>query len=372
MSQLFTPGLQISSATQVIKRRELPIKGRVLVGVGDVVQSDTVVAEADREGELRIVRVADELAVPPAEVGSYVKVSVGTLVSEGECIAEAKGLWGLFKTQVAAPIAGTVEFLSAATGHIGIRAPKRTIQLSAYIDGTVRSVIDGRGVVIEEMATFVQGIFGVGGERIGEIVVLPVPCSRQIGESDIPEVMPGAIIVGGHSPSLAALQRAQERGAVGFVTGSIDDETLREFVGYDIGVALTGDEPVSMTLIITEGFGRIPMNPRIVEVLQGVAGRRASISGATQVRAGALRPEIISGPSDLASASQRVGGKGLAVGSRVRLIRVPYFGMHGVVSHLPHELVAIETGALARVAQVTLEDGGEEIVVPRANLEIAS
>lgn len=372
MSQLFTPGLQISPAMQVVKRRELPIKGRVLVGPGAVVQSDTVVAEADREGELRIVRVADELGVLPAEVRSYMRVAVGASVAEGECIAEAKGLWGLFRTQAASPIAGTVEFLSSATGHVGIRAPKRTIQLSAYIDGVVRSVIEDRGIVVEETATFVQGIFGVGGERVGMVQVLPVPCSKKIDESDIPEVVQGAILVGGHSPSLAALQRAQERGAVGFVTGSIDDVTLRQFVGYDIGVALTGDESVSMTLIVTEGFGRIPMNSRIVEILQAVNGRRASMSGATQVRAGALRPEIISSAREQAPVSVHVESRGLALGSRVRLIRVPYFGMHGVVSDLPQELVVIETGAYARVARVTLDDTGIEVLVPRANLEISS
>jgi hypothetical protein len=371
MSQLFTPGLQISPATKVIKRRELPLQGRVLVSVGDVVTSSTIVAEADREGELRIVRVGDELGVLSDEVPSYMKLAIGESVAEGQCIAEAKGLWGLFKTRVASPISGAVEFISTATGHVGIRAAKKTIELSAYIDGVVSSVVQARGVIIEETGTFVQGIFGVGGERVGKILPLAGSCDSPVTEGDVPNDVRGAILVGGHSPSLAALQKAQSLGAVGFITGSIDDTTLCGFVGYDIGVALTGDEPVSMTLIITEGFGRIPINARIIEILKGIAGSTASINGATQVRAGALRPEIISRVSDSSGSHNHVLGTGLVVGSRVRLIRVPYFGMHGIVTELPHELVSIETGAFARVARVALADGGHEVLVPRANLEMA-
>jgi hypothetical protein len=299
------------------------------------------------------------------------KVSIGDVVREDQCIAEARGLWGLFTTKVSTPITGTVEFISTATGHVGIRAPKRTIKLSAYIDGVVRSVSEERGVVIEEAATFVQGIFGVGGERVGTIRMLQVPADTAVADADIPADVEGAILVGGHSPSLAALQKAQTLGAVGFVTGSIDDETLCQFVGYDIGVALTGDEPIAMTLIVTEGFGRIPLNRRIIDVLSSTAGFRASISGATQVRAGALRPEIISKASSAGAGLEREYSSGLVVGSQVRLIRVPYFGMHGVVTKLPSELVQIETGAYARVAHVSIPAEGREVVVPRANLEMA-
>jgi hypothetical protein len=172
------------------------------------------------------------------------------------------------------------------------------------------------------------------------------------------------------------LQTAASRGAVGFVTGSIDDTTLKDYVGYDIGVAVTGDEPVPMTLIITEGFGAIAMNSRVNEILRGVNGARVSINGATQVRAGAVRPEIIGVPVSVASAgietnSEEALNEGLRVGSVVRVIRVPYFGQRAVITDLPRELERIETGACARVAKVRLAADGTEVLVPRANLELA-
>jgi len=181
-------------------------------------------------------------------------------------------------------------------------------------------------------------------------------------------------LIGGHSPTTAALNAAAARGAVGFITASIDDTTLARYVGYDIGIALTGDEAVPMTLIITEGFGSLAMNDRVVSILKRAEGAQASINGATQVRAGAERPEIITRVTEEDSqhdAAESAATAGLQVGSRVRIIRVPYFGAQGRVTALPKELSQIETGALARVAHVRIELEGREVVVPRANIELA-
>lgn len=376
---VLTPGLQLSGHTTVRKRRELPIAGVVLVTEGERVTSDSVIAQAEREGELRIVRVAEILSVSPAEACERISVKEGDAVESGAVIAQLRGLWGLFTTTVQAPIAGNVEFISQATGHIGIRAPSSTISVRAYIDGFVERVEPRRGAVIRTEATFVQGIFGVGGERTGVIAMLPVRADERVCEEHIPQSCEGAVLVGGHSPTIGALRAAAVRGAVGFVTASMDDATLASYVGYDIGIALTGDERVPMTLIITEGFGSLSMNERVVSTLQRAAGARASINGATQVRAGAQRPEIITAVTATAaqsgSARDSQGAGGLQVGSRVRIIRVPYFGRQGHITALPKELTPIETGATARVARVFVqpqEPGGvgEEVVVPRANVEL--
>jgi len=335
-----------------------------------------VVAEAYRDGELRIVRAAEELGVRPEEVAKYLRFAIGDSVKQGDVIAEIQGLWGLLKTKVVSPIEGSIEFVSAATGHIGVRGPKDRLTLTAYLDGTIAEVEPERGVVVEARASFVQGIFGVGGERVGLLKLLGIPLDRKVTKECIPVDVSGCVLVGGHSPTLDALREASSRGAVGFVTGSIDDATLKEYVGYDIGVAITGDEPVPMTVIITEGFGAIPMNARVEAILRDVNGKRVSINGATQVRAGAVRPEIIGAPSAAqqangASGSEESMNEGLRVGSVVRVIRVPYFGQRAVITALPRELERIDTGASARVARLKLELDGKEVTVPRANVELA-
>ena len=43
------------------------------------------------------------------------------------------------------------------------------IEIGAYVRGTVLEVLEGEGVIVRARGAFVQGIFGVGGERQGEI-----------------------------------------------------------------------------------------------------------------------------------------------------------------------------------------------------------
>ncbi len=368
MSSALTPTLAVSSSMMVRRRRDLPILGEIVVRAGETVQGDTVVAVAQLEGELRLVRAAEQLGIPAEEVLEVVLVKEGDSVEVGALLAEVRGLWGLFRSTIATPLAGVVEFISTSTGHIGIRAPSRPLHLNAYISGTVVDIEPNRSVVIESIGTFVQGIFGVGGERQGMLNILKVPCATVLTEEYIPTEAVGAVLVGGHSPTIGALQKASRAGAVGLITGSIDDQTLRDYVGYDIGVALTGDEAVSMTVIVTEGFGNIAMSERIRETLRYIDGRSVSINGATQVRAGAQRPEIIGGSSQEAGIGA-TPSTALDVGSRVRIIRVPYFGLSGTVREMPHALERIETGAEVRVLRATLDDG-RVVTVPRANVEL--
>ena len=94
------------------------------------------------------------------------------------------------------------------------------------------------------------------------------------------------------------------------------------------------------------------------------------MNGATQIRAGVIRPELIV-PGAQTTQTARVTSHELGVGTPVRLIRRPHFGALGKVCALPEQAVKIETGSLVRVAIITLADG-RQVTVPRANLEIVS
>ena len=59
----------------------------------------------------------------------------------------------------------------------------------------------------------------------------------------------------------------------------------------------------------------------------------------------------------------------LEIGTRIRVIREPDFGRFGRVAALPPEPQQILTGASVRVLGADL-DGGEHVVIPRANVEI--
>ena len=175
-----------------------------------------------------------------------------------------------------------------------------------------------------------------------------------------------------------ALARAVAVGVSAIVTGGIDDQDLRDFLGYDLGVATTGSETVGLTLIITEGFGEIAMASRTFELLAERVGQEAAVNGATQIRAGVLRPEILipwqGQPARSPSSAPGQNGDGpdahvLRVGIPVRIIRDPYFGKIGTVVALPPEPRVLGSGSKARVLDVRLPNG-EQVSVPRANVEL--
>ena len=168
----------------------------------------------------------------------------------------------------------------------------------------------------------------------------------------------------------AALSRLRGCGVSAVVVGGFDAHDLRDLLGYDLGVAITGNEDLGLTLMLTEGFGRIAMARHTFDLLKSREGASASVNGATQIRAGVMRPEIVIPASDrdVAPPAGEQHETGLDVGSTVRVIREPYFGRLGRVAALPEAPTQIETEAKVRIATVKL-DGGEQVDVPRANLE---
>ena len=60
---------------------------------------------------------------------------------------------------------------------------------------------------------------------------------------------------------------------------------------------------------------------------------------------------------------------GLEIGDIVRVIREPWFGKIGKAVDLPPDLTALDTEAKVRVLKVQLDDNGEIVTLPRANIE---
>lgn len=369
MSQAFTPGLQVKRSAVVRRIRELPLPGEILVKMGDKVQNGTKVAQASLPGELLILRIPEEMGIEDFEVMKNLRVKQGDTVQKGQLLCEHKGLFGLLRSQFVAPADGLIELITEKTGHVALRLASQPLSIDAYVSGEVVAVDPRKSVTIESRGTFVQGIFGIGGERQGTLMMLKVEPGKELGVDDIPADVHGRILIGGTKPSAEALQKASQGGAVGLVTGAIDDQAMVSYLGYDLGIALTGDEKVPMSLIVTEGFGKIPISRHTLELLAECDGMQASMSGATQVRAGALRPEIIVARDVPAESLHSGGDRGLCQGSSIRIIRVPYFGVYATVVELPHDAVKLDTGAFARVLKAKLADG-TVVTVPRANVEL--
>lgn len=365
----YTPGLKIKKLLSLRKTRELPIPGKVLVKEGDIVDYDTIVAKMEMPGEPHIMKANLLLRVDAKDVGKQMLKEVGDEVKEGEVIAQYIALFGLIKRYVMSPIDGVIESVGAS-GWVTIRTPPVFVDLKAYIPGKVVEVIPDRGVVIETNATFIQGIFGIGGETHGTLRVLVDSPEDILTVEMITFKEKGSVIVGGSYITLEALRKAVEEGVAGIVVGGFDGDDLTKFLGYEMGIAITGDEEIGLTFVITEGFGKISISPHTFELLKQFDGSEACINGETQIRAGVIRPEVIipHGEVEDISVDEELSS-GMKPGTPIRIIRHPYFGLLGKVSSLPVELRIIETESSMRVLEVELENG-RRVIVPRANVEI--
>jgi hypothetical protein len=312
------------------------------------------------------------LGAAPNEIKDYLVKREGETVQKDEVLAENKPFFKWLKTEIRSPVTGTVESISTVTGQVLLREPPRVLDLLAYLDGLVVEVRPQQGVTVECVCSLVQGIFGIGGEAYGEIVMAVEAPDRPLTPDRLTVEMKGKVVVGGSFLSAETMAKAKDVGVAGLVVGGIHDQDLRALLGYDLGVAITGSEQVGFTLILTEGFGAIPMAAKTFSVLSSHAGAMASISGATQIRAGVIRPEIIiplKGGRSTVNRSATQTREGIQPGDLVRIIRDPLFGKIGRVSALPSELRKIQTESEVRVLEVRFDDGST-VVVPRANIEV--
>lgn len=375
MGHAYTPGLKVTDKLLVKKHRILPLKGDVIVKVGDKVSPDDVVARTLLPGNVVPLNVANKIGIPPEDIDSVMQKKVGDRIKAGEVVAHAKPMFGLKflgGSKCEATIDGTIESISHITGQVLQRGEPSPVEVKAYLKGEVIEVIPREGVVVACMAAFVQGIFGICGETSGIIkVVTPDNCTV-LDEKFIDSSLAGKVIVGGSLVTAAALRKAIDVKVSGIVVGGFDDKDLRDFLGKDLGVAITGSEDIGTTLVVTEGFGQINMAQKTFALLKRHEGEMACINGATQIRAGVIRPEVVI-PLAVGTIDPGSNGQGeiegLKVGSPVRVIRHPHFGKLGTVSDLPSPLQVLESESKARVLEVEF-DGGQRAIIPRANVEM--
>jgi len=372
MGHAYTPGLKVTEKTLITKKRILPLKGEVLVKVGDKVEPDTVVAQTLLPGAVEPINVANILGIPPEDVELQMLKKEGEKVKENEVIAKSKSFFGLFTSECKTKTEGTVENISSITGQVLIRGNPQPVEIKAYLKGEVVEVFEEEGVAVSTWGSFIQGIFGIGGETHGKLKIVCKNNTEVLTDKQIDKDCNGCVLVGGSLVTASAIKKAISVGAKGLVAGGFSDRDLRDFLGYDLGVAITGSEDLGMTLVITEGFGQINMAERTFGLLKSKEGEEVCINGATQIRAGVIRPEVVI-PFEVdvhaEMKEQEFEKVGLEQGRHIRVIREPHFGRLGKVVDLPPQLQKLESESSARVLEVEFEDKTRAII-PRANVEL--
>lgn len=359
--RLFSPGLISENAVSFERLRTVPAHGKVVIKEGERVDWDTVIGYVNPYGNATTYNLARDLDISPFDVKDVMLKQEGDMVFRGEVIARVRGLFN--RNEFTAPEDGVIERVSRYTGWVTLRGLPMPIH--AGYPGVIKRIVPESGVYIRSQGALIQGIFGIGGCVSGPLKLLPIE-KATLEDGDVKPQYEGSILVGGAKVTLPFLQRAAKLGVKAVVTGGIDKVDLDVFLGYPLGVAVTGLEP-TITVIITEGFGHLPMRRSIQDILGPLVHRTAFANGATQVRAGVIRPELFV-PTDNPPVAPMLRYKAeLEIGAPVRVTRAPYFGLVGEVVSLP-ALITLPTEATVLAVQVALPSG-ETKTVPVANLE---
>ncbi|MFO8060842.1 MAG: hypothetical protein R6U70_09365 [Bacillota bacterium] len=348
----------VSSPVKGIVEYVSAVHGRILIRE-DAQSADPVV----------VVNVARQLDVWPAMVRMYMEYREGQEVSQGAIIAASPGTRGMVYAY--APAAGTIQRIDAHNGLVYIVRPVQVTRLTAHISGTVEEIRGDEAVVISGPSVVINGVFGLGAEAHGELLVLGEP-GRPVRPEDLDERAAGRVVALAGFADEAVLARAEECGAAGLITGGLDEMDLVSFMRAELGAGITGEEDISLTIILTEGFGRLSLPGEILSVLRGCEGAMLSVNGRTQVRAGAQRPEVLipipdRGREPLTEIS--ITEEDPQPGQRVRVITSPHFGAYGEVEEVLALSHRYETEAELPSLRVLLASG-RRAVVPLSNVEV--
>jgi hypothetical protein len=315
---------------------------------------------------------AYELQCKPRDLPKFMLKKIGDEVKRGQFVAKKGEAQAFFTKTARTPISGIISEVNDQTGYVTISRPFKEVVVKGYFRGTVREVIPARGVVVEAAAVRLTGIFGVGRETHGDLKGLCGSPDETLTETMITPECEGKIVIGGAFATNEALKKAVDLGVKGVITGTANYLNIVKSLGVKLGVGITGQEDIPTTVILMEGFGRLGMHEEAWNVLKNLEGRHASINGATQIRAGAIRPEVIVPFPDWTGEviAAKVVDEDLCLGQLVRVINAPYFGRLGRITAIPRESRVVETEAKVPVVELELEACREKVIVPRANVEV--
>lgn len=338
----------ILSQTTITRTRHWVGRGSTLVAVGQMVQAADSIVQVAGSSEIRLVEAAHALGVAPAEVRRALQVGIGDEVREGQVIAK-KG--GLFRRNLSAPATGTLLHVDETRGILLIRTVAPVTPIPALLRGEVSAVETDKSVEITSQGAVIQGIWGNGRANAGPIRLLVTSASDSASAALINPGLRGTVLVVGAAADQLLLERAQAVGVAGIIAGGMD------------GSLLPLAQNVTYPIVLTEGFGAIPINSPSFSLLAELNGREATVGvlsdtiGIPEIlvaRAGNLRPSFPPGV--------------LAAGDRVRILSAPYVGQLGTVEESAGRRITLPSRIPATVCTILL-DRGLSVQVPYANVE---
>jgi hypothetical protein len=353
-------------------KRSLPGKGTITTLQSDEVSPQDILGTSLVVAGFSSINISKKLGVPPKIAESYLQKNMGSKVYKGELLALKSGLFN--KKVVVAPTDGILDYLDPVKGELRIKLNSKVLPLTAGVYGIVEKVDQERGeVLIKTMANQIFGIVGSGMERGGVLDIMP-SSSSLINSAQIIPGMSRHILVGGSLVYGEAIKRAISFGITGLICGGISLGDYRSISGNISRIGM-GSE-IGLSLVITEGFGPIPIGEDIRELLSKYHGRYIFIDGNSTIMTlpsttadSILTLRKISLPqASLFRFKPEVSMEDLEIGKNVRIVWPPFMGVQGKVVAIDEVPTTIESGISTFL--LTLETKMKKIKVPFTNVEL--
>lgn len=350
MEGLMVPTLgKVDLTPTTFLERQLPVPGELKVKIGDEVAPFTPVGEARLGLREERVDLSQLLGVTGEEVEKYLTKRVGGGFTVNEVLARKKGFLGWGVRTVTAPFSGVLKKIDKAKGEVWLTTVPERFILTAGVPGEVVNLVPGRAVLLRISAVQVRGVWAGGTGEEGELAILS-GFDEPLELSEIGGKLSGKIIVGGSFVSPEVLRKATAVGARGVICGGANVLPADFFVGTSFG------------LLLTEGFGVVPMLESTWHYLKSVESRTSVLLPERQTL---LVPEKLPPQEEPPAVPFRT----LTVNDRVQIFSWPYFGRVGTVIGLAGEKT-FPSGVVATAVLVNLPTEKEPVEIPLRNVGV--
>ncbi|MQC27272.1 MAG: hypothetical protein DWG76_07475 [Chloroflexi bacterium] len=349
---MVAPVTYIQSRTTIRRRRLLDAEGNVLVKVGDLVSSADTVAQAATSTRHIMLDAARALNVPENRVAGLMQRQIGEMVEKGAIIAGRRAVGARL---LRAPENGRVVAFSG--GQVLLQVDDESTKLPARLAGKIVDVEPGRGVILQYSGAWLQGVWGNHRYGDGILQLLAKRPDHVLTADAIDMSMRGAILVAGHCNQLQALELAGQVPIRGLILSSLATRLW------------PAARKLEYPILLTEGFGRLPMNQVAHQLLSDLNGEAATLNAQPTDPFEDLRPEVLIPLSDAGTPPLPTEAENFRLGQTVRILRAPHAGEIGEITALLPGSTLFPSGLRAKAAEIALSKRGHALV-PLANLEV--
>ncbi|MCA9390046.1 hypothetical protein KC571_01470 [candidate division WWE3 bacterium] len=338
--------------------RSLPGRAQILVKVGDAVRPEKIVGIGRKSAGFRNIDAAQILHVKPHELKALISKTPGSYITKGEILGIKKGVLGFKPRNLISPVDGILSSLNEQTGVITVEYMPEEIRVVSGVSGVVTDIEpQSPEISIQTKVLEVKGMLGLGKHREGGIHVVGRP-DLPLSEKQIDPTWENKIIVGGSLITKQVLYHCVALKVQGIVTGGMHWEEFSSLIG-----SRGRFEDIGISLILTEGYGNLPMSASLHSKLEGYEGKFSFIWGGSSKL---IIPDQASDESQ--KSSQEFEYIPLSVGMKVRLLTLDHHGEFGTINELS-ENQELENGVITDTATVELYNG-ENKIIPITSFEV--